>query len=109
MAYDRELADRLREQLSDQRLSEKAMFGGLAFLVNGHMAIAASGGGGLLVRCAPDETDAHLAAPHVGRFVMRGRPMDGWLRVDAEAVADDAELARWAGVGTAYAGSLPPK
>src|SRR3954466_5983012 len=103
MAYDEELADRLREVLAGVKgLSEKRMFGGLAFLVNGHMAVAASGRGGLLLRCEPERTDQLVRAPHVGRFVMRGREMDGWLRVDPPAVGDDEQLRTWVGQGLAY-------
>jgi TfoX/Sxy family transcriptional regulator of competence genes len=110
MAYDEELAERLREALAGVRgLTEKRMFGGLAFLVNGHMAVAASGKGGLLLRCNPEDTDDLLDAPHVGRFVMRGREMDGWLRVDGPAVAGDEQLREWVGHGLAYVRSLPPK
>jgi hypothetical protein len=108
MAYDVELADRLRDQLDGTPTEEKRMFGGLAFLVNGNMAVAASSKGGLMVRCAPDETAAHYAAGATP-FEMRGKPMDGWLRVPAEAVDDDAALARWVEVGVRQAESLPPK
>ena len=95
MAYDEALADRIRDLLADvPDLTEKKMFGGLAFLVGGHMAVTASGRGGLMVRCAPEDTAAHLAAGATP-FEMRGKPMDGWLRVPAESVADDASLARW--------------
>jgi len=108
MAYDVELADRLRDQLEGTPTTEKRMFGGLAFLVGGNMAVAASSKGGLMVRCAPEETDAHLAAGATP-FEMRGKPMDGWLRVPAESVADDQSLARWVAVGVAQAEALPPK
>jgi len=108
MAYDVELADRLRDQLETTPTTEKKMFGGLAFLVNGNMAVAASSKGGLMVRCAPEETDAYYAAGATP-FEMRGKPMDGWLRVPAENVADDAALARWVEVGVAQAAALPPK
>lgn len=110
MAYDVELADRLREHLAGQSgLTEKKMFGGLAFLVHGHMAVGASGQGGLLLRCAPDDTATWSAEPHVGPFEMRGRAMSGWLRVDPEAVGTEQQLARWVAVGVDYAESLPPK
>jgi TfoX/Sxy family transcriptional regulator of competence genes len=108
VAYDVELADRLRDQLEATPTTEKRMFGGLAFLVGGNMAVAASSKGGLMVRCAPEETDTHLAAGATP-FEMRGKPMDGWLRVPAESVADDASLARWVAVGVAQAEALPPK
>lgn len=110
MAYDEELADRIRELLAtDHDVVEKKMFGGLAFLIGGNMSVSASGQGGLLLRCDPEETDALTRQPHVGRFEMRGRAMDGWLRVDAEAVGTPGELERWVAVGVDYARSLPPK
>ena len=85
------------------------MFGGLAFLVGGNMSVAASGQGGLMVRVKPDETDALIAKPHARTFEMRGRPMQGWLRVDAEGLRTKRELAAWVTRGVAYARSLPPK
>jgi TfoX/Sxy family transcriptional regulator of competence genes len=110
MAYDEELADRIRAALSNEPgLTEKKMFGGLAFLVHGNMAVAASGQGGLLLHIDPADAGALTEEPHVRRMEMRGREMDGWLRVDADAVDDDAELTRWAAIGVAYARSLPPK
>ena len=110
MAYDEELADRIREQVgSVKNVREQRMFGGLAFLVNGNMAVAASGQGGLLLRCDPAGTEKLAARPGVGRFEMRGKEMDGWLRVDDSAVKTKAQLAKWVGVGVAYAQSLPPK
>jgi TfoX/Sxy family transcriptional regulator of competence genes len=108
MAYDEVLADRLRDHLVGTPTEEKKMFGGLAFLVGGNMAVAASGKGGLMVRCAPEDTDTHLAAG-AAPFEMRGKPMDGWLRVPAEAVAEEDELARWVQVGVTQAEALPPK
>lgn len=109
MAYDEELADRLRLLLAGPPLVEKKMFGGLAFLLHGNMAVAVSGEGGLMVRVDPAATDALLGEPGAAPFEMRGRPMQGWLRVEAEAVDDDAALRLWAERGLAYAGSLPPK
>ena len=110
MAYDEELADRIRELIAgEDGLTERTMFGGLAFLIGGNMAVAASGQGGLMVRVAPEETDALLDAPHVGTFEMRGRPVQGWLRVDAAGVRTDGELEPWVRRGVAYARSLPPK
>jgi hypothetical protein len=85
------------------------MFGGLAFLINGNMAVAASGKGGLLLRCAPEQTDTLITEAHVGRFEMRGKEMDGWLRVDLPAIETRTGLRRWVQVGVRYAGSLPPK
>ena len=110
MAYDEDLADRIRELIPrDASLVEKRMFGGLAFLVGGHMAVAASGEGGVLVRCAPEETGALLAEPHARPMVMRGREMDGWLRVDDEGVRTRRALEPWVRRGVAYARSLPAK
>jgi hypothetical protein len=110
MTYDEELADRVRELVQgEDGLSETKMFGGLAFLLHGNMAVAASSKGGLLLRCDPAETEALVAEPDVGRFEMRGREMDGWLRVDAAAVRGAKQLRRWVDVGVGYARSLPPK
>ena len=85
------------------------MFGGLAFLINGNMAVGASSKGGLLLRIPPEETESLISEPHVGRFEMRGREMDGWLRVDAEVVAGDEDLRRWVRRAVECARSLPPK
>jgi TfoX/Sxy family transcriptional regulator of competence genes len=110
MAYDHELANRLREVLAaEEGLTEKAMFGGLAFLIGGNMAVSASSKGGLLLRVDPARTDELVREPHVGRFEMRGRAMDGWLRVDAAAVETDDELRQWVRRGVSYARSLPSK
>jgi hypothetical protein len=110
MAYDLELADRLREQVGGEKgLTEKAMFGGLAFLINGNMAVSASGQGGLLLRVDPARTEELIQDPHAARFVMRGREMDGWLRIDPAGIITDDELHRWTEIGVAYARSLPPK
>ncbi len=110
MAYDEELAQRIRDLLDGEAdVTEKRMFGGLAFLTGGHMAVAASGQGGLMVRVDPEDTDALVAQPGVRPFEMRGRPLDGWVRVDTDAVAGEAELAAWVERGAAYARSLPPK
>jgi TfoX N-terminal domain len=110
MAYDEVLANRLRECLQDEAgVTEKAMFGGLAFMVNGNMAVSASGKGGLLLRVEPARTESLAAKPHAGRFVMRGREMDGWLRVDAEGVKTSRDLVKWVTIGATYARSLPPK
>jgi len=87
MAYDEDMAARIRDILAQERgLSEKRMFGGLAFLLDGHMAVAVSGQGGLLLRIDPTRSDELVADPHVGRMVMRGREMDGWLHVEPAAV-----------------------
>jgi TfoX/Sxy family transcriptional regulator of competence genes len=110
MAYDEDLANRIRELvLAEQGVTEKRMFGGLAFLINGNMSVSASGQGGLLLRVDPDETDALLSKPHARPFEMRGREMQGWLRVDAEGLRTKRQLERWVARGIAYARSLPSK
>ena len=110
MAYDEDLADRIRELTADEAgVTEQRMFGGLAFLIGGNMAVAASGQGGLMVRVDPEETDALLAKRHARPFEMRGREMQGWLRVDDEGVRTKRQLAPWVRRGVAYARSLPPK
>lgn len=110
MAYDEDLAHRIRELIAaEPDVTERTMFGGLAFLVAGNMSVAASGQGGLMVRVEPDETDALVAEPHAHPFEMRGRPMQGWLRVDARGVHTKRQLAPWVRRGVAYARSLPPK
>jgi len=110
MAYDVELANRLRESLADEPgTSERAMFGGLAFMINGNLAVSASSKGGLLLRVDPAETLSLIADPHAERFVMRGRAMDGWLRIDPRALEDDDALTEWVRRGVAYARTLPPK
>jgi TfoX/Sxy family transcriptional regulator of competence genes len=110
MAYDEKLADRIREVVGDEpNVTEKKMFGGLAFLVGGNMAISASGQGGILVRVDPAESDDLVAKSNAHVAVMRGREMPGWLRVDAEHVKTKRELGRWVDRGVAYARSLPAK
>jgi TfoX/Sxy family transcriptional regulator of competence genes len=110
MAYDEELADRIRTLLGDRAgLTEKKMFGGLGFMIDGNMAIAASGQGGILVRVDPEESDELVATTRAEPMEMRGKQMAGWLRVETSDVADDAVLGEWVERGTAYAGSLPPK
>jgi hypothetical protein len=109
MAYDEELAERIRGLLPDVPVAEQKMFGGLAFLVGGHMSVVASGKGGLMLRCDPADTDRLVGEPGASRMVMRGKEMDGWLRVTSAAVAADDDLQRWVAVGTTYARSLPPK
>jgi len=110
MAYNAELADRVRALVQEESgLTERRMFGGLAFLIQGNMAVSASSQGGLLLRVDPAETASLVSEPHVRRFEMRGREMDGWLRVDAEAVEADDDLRGWVSHGVAYARSLPPK
>jgi TfoX/Sxy family transcriptional regulator of competence genes len=110
MAYDEELAERVRALVADvPAVEEKTMFGGLGFIVYGNMAVAASGQGGLLVRVDPAESDALVASTPAVPMEMRGRTMGGWLRVDSADVAADDELAGWVERGVAYARSLPPK
>jgi TfoX/Sxy family transcriptional regulator of competence genes len=110
MAYDEDLANRIRELVSGEAgLTEKKMFGGLAFLINGNMSVAASGQGGLLLRVDPEQTDALAAKPGAAPFEMRGREMQGWLRVSDEGVKTKAQLERWVRRGVDYARSLPAK
>jgi TfoX-like protein len=110
MAYDERLAARIRDVVQGEPgLTEKRMFGGLAFLVHGNMAVSASGQGGILLRVDPGRTEALVDGQQVRRFEMRGREMDGWLRVDTEVVETDEGLRRWVEHGLAYARSLPPK
>jgi TfoX/Sxy family transcriptional regulator of competence genes len=110
VAYDEDLADRVREIVGgEQGLTEKRMFGGLAFLVHGNMAVSASGQGGLLVRIDPSDAEKLTRRPGARRFEMRGREMDGWLGIDSEVVASDEDLQAWVDIGVAYARSLPAK
>jgi TfoX/Sxy family transcriptional regulator of competence genes len=110
MAYDEDLADRIRELVAgERRLTEQKMFGGLAFLIGGNMAVAASGQGGILVRVDPEESGTLVSTTKAEPMVMRGRSMDGWLRVDAEDVRQKRQLAAWVKRGVTYARSLPPK
>ena len=109
-ASDEDLAERIRALLAgDRDVTERRMFGGLAFLVGGHLAVAASGQGGLMVRVDPERDEELLAGAHVTRVVMRGRPLRGWLRVDTEAVRTPGQLEPWVQRGVAYARSLPTK
>jgi TfoX/Sxy family transcriptional regulator of competence genes len=110
VAYDEDLANRIRELVSGEAgLTEKKMFGGLAFLIAGNMAVSASGKGGLLLHIDPAQTDELVGKPHAEPFVMRGRAMQGWLRVDSAGVTTERQLKRWVARGVAYARSLPPK
>lgn len=110
MAYDEDLANRIRELLGSERgVEEKRMFGGLAFLINGNMSVAASGKGGLMVRVPPEDTEKLLARAHVSPMVMAGREARGWLRVAAEGVKTKRQLESWVTRGVGYARSLPPK
>ena len=110
MAYDEDLADRIQELVAGEPdLSEKKMFGGLAFLIGGNMAVAASGQGGILVRVDPAESDELVAMTGARPMEMRGQPMQGWLRVDPEHLRTKRQLAKWVEFGIAYARSLPTK
>jgi TfoX/Sxy family transcriptional regulator of competence genes len=110
MAYDEDLADRIRELLGPHKgVEEKRMFGGLAFLINGNMSVAVSGRGGLMVRVPPDETEKLLARDHVEPMVMAGRETRGWLRVSGSGVKTKRQLQSWVTRGIDYASSLPPK
>ena len=109
MPYDEELAARIRATVAGESgLTEKRMFGGLAFLLHGNLAVSASGRGGLMLRVDPARTDTLVADPVAHRMVMRGREMDGWLRVDTTGLSGD-DLERWITEGVTYARSLPPK
>ena len=110
MAYDEDLANRIRELMSDEAgVTEKKMFGGLAFLIGGNMSVAASGQGGLMVRVDPEQTGALLEKPHARPFEMRGREMQGWIRVDDEGVQTKRQLSPWVKRGVSYARSLLAK
>ena len=110
MTYDEDLADRIRDLLSQQRgVTAKKMFGGLAFLIGGNMAIAASGQGGALVRVDPGQADRLVETTPAEAAVMRGRPMQGWLRVNSDDLRTRRQLEKWVKLGSAYAASLPPK
>jgi TfoX/Sxy family transcriptional regulator of competence genes len=110
MAYDEQLAVRIRELLAGEAgLTEKRMFGGLAFLVGGNMAVGASGQGGILVRVDPAQSDRLVASTTARPMEMRGRQMQGWLRLTSDDVRTKRQLAKWVALGAAYARSLPPK
>jgi len=110
VAYDEALAERIRELMARERgVSEMKMFGGLAFLIGGNMAVAASGQGGLMLRVDPTHGEELVASTKAQPMVMRGREMAGWLRVDAADVRTGPQLAKWVTLGTAYARSLPAK
>ena len=110
MTYDEDLAYRLRELLADQDgITEKRMFGGLAFLLNGNMAVSASRRGGLLVRIDPADAEAALARPHVAPMEMGGRSMAGWITVAPEGLKAKRQLAGWVKRGVNFAATLPPK
>lgn len=110
MAYEEELAHRVRELIGEEPgLSEMRMFGGLAFLLDGNMAVAVSSKGGLMLRHDPSETDELLARAHTREMLMRDRPAKGWLRVDPEGVKTKRQLQSWVRRGVAFARTLPPK
>jgi len=110
MAYDEDLATRIRDLIGpDPELTEKKMFGGLAFLIRGHMAISASGQGGVLVHVDPGRSDDLVATTTATTAVMQGREMPGWLRVSPDDLASDDDLSRWVEIGIGHARSLPPK
>jgi TfoX/Sxy family transcriptional regulator of competence genes len=110
MAYDEDLANRLRELLAgEDAITEKKMFGGLAFLLHGNMSVSASRNGGLLVRIDPTETEAALARPHVALMEMGGRTMDGWITVAPEGIKTKRQLAPWVQRSVAFVKTLPPK
>jgi TfoX/Sxy family transcriptional regulator of competence genes len=110
MAYDEDLANRVREfVLMEQGVTERRMFGGLAFMIGGNMSVAVNGQGGLLLRIDPAETDKLLRSEHARPFEMRGRAMQGWLHVDAKGLRTKRQLERWVARGVAYARSLPTK
>ncbi len=110
MAFDQDLADRVRDLVVGEDVTEQRMFGGLAFLVAGNMAVAASGQGGLMVRVDPAQSEELFAtAPSARPMEMRGRPMAGWLRVDVDDLTTKRQLGRWVSIGVRHARALPPK
>jgi TfoX/Sxy family transcriptional regulator of competence genes len=110
MAYDEDLAERIREIVTTRYVvTEHKMFGGLAFMIGGNMVVAASGQGGLLARVDPAESDRLVATTNAEEMVMRGRPMSGWLRVAASDISTDKQLEKWVELSMTYAASLPPK
>jgi TfoX/Sxy family transcriptional regulator of competence genes len=110
MPYDEDLANRLRELLADEdAVTEKKMFGGLAFLLHGHMCVSASRTGGLLVRIDPADTEAALERPHAARMEMGRRALDGWISVAPDGLRTKRDLATWVERGVAYVRTLPPK
>lgn len=110
MAYDEQLAERVRDELAGEgNLTERRMFGGLALMIEGNMAVGVSGQGGLMLRVPPEQTAELAERPGASAMVMQGREAKGWLRVEAGAVADDEALRRWVGIGLAHVRTLPPK
>lgn len=110
MAYDQYLALRIRALLAtESHVDEKQMFGGLAFLINGNLAVTANSRGDVMVRVTPEQTDALLEFPHTAPMVMAGRPLRGWIQISADGVATDRQLRRWVTLGSDYASKLPAK
>ena len=110
MAYDENLAERIRSlALDEPDMTEKKMFGGLGFILDGNMAFAASSTGGLMVRIPPDDVDRLTAQPGVERFEMKGRTMNGWLHIDPAQLTEDQQLSKWMEIGIDFASTLPPK
>jgi TfoX/Sxy family transcriptional regulator of competence genes len=110
MPYDESLAERIRSLLAAEKgVTEKKMFGGLGFMVDGHMAVAAASDGSLMVRADPADAEAWVDGPSVAPMEMRGRPMTGWLLVSPDVLADDDRLRLWVDRGVAFVRTLPPK
>jgi TfoX/Sxy family transcriptional regulator of competence genes len=110
MPVDQDFANRIREELAEvDGITEKSMFGGLAFLLHGNMAVGIMSTGDLMVRVGPDATDEALSKPHTRLFEMRGRSMTGWVIVALEGVRTRRQLGPWVKRGVAFASSLPPK
>ena len=110
MAYDEDVADRVREQLADEdAITEKKMFGGLAFMLAGNMAVGISNRSELMVRVGPDGADDALERPHAHQMDMNGRPMTGFIAVSGEGFESDGDLADWVRRGVGYARTLPAK
>lgn len=110
MAYDEQLAERIRDLLlGEPGTTERKMFGGLGFMIEGHMAVAAASSGNLMVRADPADAEAWTDGEHVNPMVMRGRETRGWLLVDAEGLDSDDVLELWVGRGVAYVQTLPAK
>jgi TfoX/Sxy family transcriptional regulator of competence genes len=110
MAFDEELAERIRAVMVDEPdTSEKKMFGGLGFMLDGNMAVAASSDGGLMVRIDPDDADELVRRPGAERMEMKGRKMNGWLHIDGAALESDDVLLDWVTIGLDFATTLPPK
>ena len=110
MAYDEDLASRIRELIaSEDGYTEQKKFGVIGFMIDGHMAVGVDGEGRLLIHCSIEETEALLAKPGARPFQMRGREMKGWLQVDAESVSTKRALEPWVMQSVAFARALPPK